>query len=384
MGWFCQPQKSAKGRNEVQILRDWRCQGVTGPRNQWRNRRGRAPIRLPAGRRPSSPMPAHAIILANSEVRDEVLAAGAAMLRDGAAALDVAEHIARAVEDDPDEHSVGYGGYPNILGAVELDASIIDGATRRVGAVAALTGFAHPVTVARAVMERLPHLLLVGEGAARFAREIGAEQRDLLSPEARERWLARLHELGADAPAAPPPAAAHPAGLIDLVRRALSQADGHDTMNVIVRDAAGNLASAVTTSGVPWKHPGRVGDSPVIGAGNYADNRHGAATCLGWGELAIRTGAARAAVALLEAGHAPADAGARVTRDLQSLCTGDQSVRLLMMDAHGTPIGFATQAGFSYKVQRATDPAPATLPNLVPEDETDPAPALLHARRPGR
>ncbi len=305
-------------------------------------------------------MPAHAIILANSEVRDEVLAAGAAMLRAGAAALDVAEHIARAVEDDPDEHSVGYGGHPNILGAVELDASIIDGATRRAGAVAALTGFAHPVTVARAVMERLPHLLLVGEGAAHFAHEIGAEQRDMLSPEARGRWLARLRELGTDAPPA------HPAGVIDLVRRALSQADGHDTMNVIVRDAAGNLASAVTTSGVPWKHPGRVGDSPVIGAGNYADNRHGAATCLGWGELAIRTGAARAAVALLEAGHSLDHAGARVTRDLQSLCTGDQSVRLLMMDARGTPIGFATQAGFSYKVQRATDPAPATLPNLVP------------------
>lgn len=325
--------------------------------------------RLPA-------MPPAFTILANSEVRDEFLAAAAAMLRAGASALDAAEQVARQVEDDPDEHSVGYSGWPNLLGEVELDASIMDGTTRRAGAVGALTGFAHPVSVARAVMERLPHLLLVGAGAARFAGEIGADRREMLSPEAREKWLARLREwqLWPDDLDPALPAArlrqeldARLPGLTTIMRRVLGQGDGHDTMNVLVRDSAGRLAVAVTTSGVPWKHPGRCGDSPIIGAGNYADDRHGAAACLGWGEVAIRAGAARLAVAFLQAGHPFAEAGAAVARDLRSLCTGDQSVRLLLMDAAGHAAAFATHPGFACKVLTADDPAPRLLEAAVPD-----------------
>jgi len=297
------------------------------------------------------------IILANAEVRDEFIAEGMRQLLRGASAGDVAERIACAVEDDPDEHTVGYGGWPNILGEVELDASFMDGAARRAGAVAALKGYRHPISIARQVMLRLPHVLLAGDGAARFAAEIGAERRDMLSPEARLAWMDRLAEVGD----------AQGQGTIDLAVRALRQPLGSDTMNVIVRDAAGNLCSAVTTSGIAWKYPGRVGDSPLIGAGNYCDNRYGAAACMGLGEAAIRVGASLQAVMLLRLGWPLEAAGREVARQLSELLDepsdGDHMrradwVRLLMMDARGGVGAFATRPGLSFKVQTADDPQP--------------------------
>jgi isoaspartyl peptidase/L-asparaginase-like protein (Ntn-hydrolase superfamily) len=122
------------------------------------------------------------------------LPTGIRVLAKGGTALDAVEACARIVEADPSDDTVGYGGLPNVLGVVELDASIIDGTTHAAGSVAALTGFTHPITVARAVMDRLPHVMLVGAGAARFAREIGAEEGDLLTPGSRERWIARLRD----------------------------------------------------------------------------------------------------------------------------------------------------------------------------------------------
>jgi beta-aspartyl-peptidase (threonine type) len=310
------------------------------------------------------------LILANAEIHDDVIADGAARLRSGAGAADVAERIARAAEEDPDEHTVGYGGWPNLLGEVELDASFMDGATRRAGAVAGLRGFAHPISVARAAMEQMPHVLLCGKGAEHFASAIGAETRDMLSPEARAAWITRLRELGVVAPSAPDPEppldpmTVH--NIIGTVRRAIGLREGGDTMNVIVRDLHGNIASAVTTSGVAWKHPGRVGDSPLIGAGNYADNRFGAATCMGWGEIAIRTGAARSAVLLMETGRTPAQAAEAVVRDMRELCTDGLSVRLLVLGADGTPAAAASHPGIHWKLQRASDPAPRTMESAVP------------------
>lgn len=306
------------------------------------------------------------IVLANAEIRDEFISEGVDRLRHGENAGDVAEFIACAVEDDPDEHTVGYGGWPNILGEVELDASFMDGATLCAGAVAALKGFRHPISVARQVMLRLPHVLLAGEGAARFAAEIGAERRDMLSPEAREAWQQRIAAIARDGDTK---------DAITLTMRALAERRGSDTMNVIVRDDAGNICSAVTTSGIAWKYPGRVGDSPLIGAGNYCDSRYGAATCMGLGEAAIRLSAAAQAVMLMRMGWSLEAAGREVTRQLSALLGESTAedhmrradwVRILLMDAAGNTGAFATRPGLSYKVQRGSDPRPVTCEAVWP------------------
>lgn len=136
------------------------------------------------------------LILLNGEVKDAILIAGIESLRKGASAADVAEQVARDVEDDIDEHSVGFSGLPNILGEVELDAAFMEGESLSAGAVAAVKGFRHPISIARQVMARLPHVLLAGEGAERFADEIGAERGDLLTDSAREIWRKRILDSG--------------------------------------------------------------------------------------------------------------------------------------------------------------------------------------------
>ncbi|MCS7054630.1 MAG: isoaspartyl peptidase/L-asparaginase [Thermoflexales bacterium] len=306
------------------------------------------------------------VVLANAEIRDEFISEGVERLRHGASAGDVAEFIACAVEDDPDEHTVGYGGWPNILGEVELDASFMDGATLRAGAVAALKGFRHPISIARQVMLRLPHVLLAGEGAARFAAEIGAERRDMLSPEARAAWQQRIAAIGEDT---------HQRDTIALTLRALGERRGSDTMNVIVRDAAGHICSAVSTSGIAWKYPGRVGDSPLVGAGNYCDDRYGAAACMGLGEAAMRVGAAVQAVMLMRLGWSLESAGREVARQLSDLLGAPAAedptrhahwVRILLMDAAGHVGAFATRPGLCYKVQRADDPHPLLREAVCP------------------
>jgi beta-aspartyl-peptidase (threonine type) len=183
------------------------------------------------------------------------------ILSSGGTALDAVEAATRIVEANPDDHSVGYGGYPNLLGEVELDASIMDGATLRAGAVGALKGFRHPITVARQVMEQLPHVMLAGEGAARFAAELGLPREELLTDEAARVWregvAGRLPEAFRDAQGAI---------IAGLLGRASHLATDPErvagTVNFIALDAAGHLASAVSTSGWAWKYPGRLGDSP--------------------------------------------------------------------------------------------------------------------------
>ncbi len=218
-----------------------------------------------------------AVLLVASANGDVGMETGWRVLAEGGSALDAVEAATREVEANPDDHTVGLGGYPNARGEVELDASIMDGTTRRAGGVGALRGYVHAISVARAVMERTQHVLVVGDGAAALAEEIGLPPTDLLTDAARAVW-----ERGS-------PKAADP-----------EQAAG--TVNFIAIDAHGAMASAVSTSGWAWKHPGRLGDSPVIGAGNYCDVRFGAATCTGFGELAIRSGTARRVVADLARG----------------------------------------------------------------------------------
>ncbi|MEO6062665.1 MAG: isoaspartyl peptidase/L-asparaginase [Thermoflexales bacterium] len=310
------------------------------------------------------------LIVANGEVKDEIVQRGAAALRAGASAAAVAEQVARDVEDDADDHSVGFSGKPNILGTVECDASFMEGTTRLAGAVAALRDIRHPISVARQVMLRLPHVLLAGEGANRFAAEIGAERRNMLSPAARELWLERLKAIGLSDDEIHDIATGHPpADVITLVKRAVGWRDGTDTMNVMVRDAAGHLSVAVTTSGISWKYPGRVGDSPIIGAGIYADDRYGAAACMGLGEITIRLGSSLKAVTLMQAGKTIGETGQWVIREMAEMLSpggGDHMkhvdwVRIILIDAHGKAAAFATRPGLFVKMQSADELTPRVV-----------------------
>jgi beta-aspartyl-peptidase (threonine type) len=254
-------------------------------------------------------------------------AAGIAVLRKGGSALDAVEACARVIEADPSDTSVGRGGHPNVLGVVELDASLVDGTTHRVGAVGALVGYLHPISVARAVMERLPHVMLVGGGAAKFAAEIRAEKATLLTPSTRRMWVARLAKVRET------PASVKRRGkLAPVVAKIVGEERG--TVNFIALDRAGNIASAVTTSGWAYKYPGRLGDSPIVGAGNFCDTRYGGACCTGFGELAIRSVTAKTAVDRLAGGMSPSDVAKRAIADANAL--EDAAFNIVVLAADGS------------------------------------------------
>jgi L-asparaginase len=245
------------------------------------------------------------------------MGAAAEVLKAGGRALDAVEAGIRLVETAPEVHSVGQDAWPNLLGQSELDASLMDGRTLATGAVGALQGYIHPISVARRVMEQLPHVMLVGAGAARFAREVGAEiasdaPGESQSAEVREGWASWLRERMTIEMWEKWPAER-------LAPWACLTADpetAHGTVCIMARDGRGDIASGVSTSGWAWKYPGRLGDSPIIGAGNYADNRYGTAACTGFGEMAIRTSAARSALLYVKMGMTIAEALDAVATDL--------------------------------------------------------------------
>lgn len=270
------------------------------------------------------------IVVTNDEGRPGV-GRTAAMLREGADALDAIEAGVRLVEADPSVHTVGRGGLANMAGRVQLDAMIMDGETLRSGAVGAVEGFAHPISIARAVLEDLPHELLVGPGAERFAAEVGAERTDNLTDAAAEIWLDWLE---ANAPAAARARWRDDAALASYVRGAIRadllpderdadpKPQGGDTTTFLAIDGRGALGVGVSTSGWAWKYPGRLGDSPIVGAGAYADSRYGAAACTGTGEMAIRAGTSRSIVLYLKMGLALTDAVDAAIDDLRGLKGG--------------------------------------------------------------
>jgi len=294
-----------------------------------------------------------------SERAEVGLAAGMALLRAGASAMDAVEAAIKVAEANEADHYVGVGGLPNLLGEVELDASIMDGATQRAGAVAAVTGFPHPISIARAVCERLPqHLLLVGAGAERFADEVGIARGRTLTDEARQMWLDGLEPSGLTAAETThgPGEAAYRRHVLQRLAAMAPPSGPWGTTNVLALDAAGNLAAGVSTSGYPWKYPGRVGDSALIGAGNYCDNRVGAAACTGRGELAIRACTARAVLLALQAGSDPQDACA--TALAQTLDLPDEfrsPLQALCLTPDGRHGGASTKAGSTYGVLTADD-----------------------------
>lgn len=248
-------------------------------------------------------------------------------LQAGKSALEAMEQGIRAVEANEIDWSVGKGGYPNALGEVELDAGVMDGRSRASGAVGGLKGFLHPVSVAYAVMQRLPHVLLVGEGAARFADEIGAERDQLLTEVMRQNYAQWqkdfLHGDGLD-------------DLINAVKRSADPQRKDETTVYLVQDRNGDIAAATSTSGWAWKYPGRLGDTPIAGAGFYADNRYGATACTGKGELAIRTSLARFTVSLMQAGRSVQEATQEALLDLLRLPDiGEAELQLHAIDAQG-------------------------------------------------
>ncbi len=271
------------------------------------------------------------------------------VLRNGGSALDAAIAGTRIVEANPEDHTVGYSGLPNMLGDVELDASVMEGRGLRAGSVGALKGYQDAVDLARRVMDTLPHVLIAGEGAAQLAAELGFEPKDLLTPEAKAIWEKRIAD-DADRDAS------YLKRVRELVSASASDPDyaglgepPHGTVNVIARDRNGDIACAVSTSGWAWKYPGRMGDSPVIGAGNYADNRWGAAGCTGRGEMAQRCLTAHSVVTFMRFGMPLDEALTTAMNDLAHLDDPFRSeMNIVALDKDGNPGAASTAKDKTY------------------------------------
>lgn len=274
------------------------------------------------------------------------LPAAMRVLRAGGSALDAVEAAARIVEADPADTSVGRGGWPNILGTVEVDASIMDGTTRRAGAVGAVRGYLYPISIARAVMEQLPHVMLVGDGAMRFAREIGAERARLLTPRTRALWVDFLRQVRET-----PASVGRRTKLAPVVMKTVGL-ERKGTVNFIAIDRKGHMASAVSTSGWGYKYPGRLGDSPIIGAGNYCDERYGGACCTGFGELAMRTLAAKTAVDRLARGTSPDEVARAAIRDVNELDAPRPAAMNIVVLARDGTYASATNRRFASQTKR--------------------------------
>lgn len=216
--------------------------------------------------------------------------------------LDAAIAGVNIVEDDPNEHTVGLGGLPNEDGVVELDSAVMHGPTAKGGAVAALRNIRNPSKVAKLVMERTDHVLLVGEGALRFARAHGFKEEELLTDEARQMWLKWKENLSPEDDWIPSPPS-------KVRKRSASRSTRPTgTIHLSALDKAGDLAGVTTTSGLAYKLAGRVGDSPILGAGVYTDNDVGSAGGTGRGEACLLTCASFLVVENMRAGKSPEEA----------------------------------------------------------------------------
>ncbi len=245
----------------------------------------------------------------------EAVAKAMEVVQGGGDTLDAVVQGVNIVERDPNDTSVGYGGLPNLDGVVQLDSSLMHGPTRGAGAVASLEGVKTPSLVARDVMRYTDHVLLVGPGAQEFAKSMGYPIEDLLTEESRRRWVewrARLSDR--DDFLIPEGSMRGGSGFRPESSYGDGLLDSHDgvrpqgTINCNVVNADGDISGVTTTSGLAWKIPGRVGDSPIIGAGLYVDNDVGAAGSTGRGEAVIKTVGGHSVVELMRSGMHPEDA----------------------------------------------------------------------------
>lgn len=244
-------------------------------------------------------------------------------------ALDAVETGVRVPEADPKERSVGLGGRPDRDGRVTLDACIMDD-NLNIGSVACLEHIVHPISVARAVMEKTPHVMLVGEGALQFALSQGFKKENLLVEESEMEWKEWLKKSN---------------------YKPVVNIENHDTIGMIALDMNGNLSGACTTSGMAYKMHGRVGDSPIIGAGLYVDNEVGAATATGHGEEVIRVAGSHLVVELMRQGHSPQQACEEAIeriykRNIKRL--NEIQIGFLAMNKNGETGAYCLQKGFNY------------------------------------
>lgn len=226
------------------------------------------------------------------------------LIQNGADALDAVIGGVNLVEEDPADMTVGYGGLPNAEGVVQLDSAVMHGPTGRAGSVASLEGIKYPSKVARLVLQRTDHVLLVSEGAQRFAKMHGFPVENLLTEAARRRWVRWVETLSTKDDYLPPHSINDTeigANLQDITRH-------YGTIHCSAIDLSGNISSVTTTSGLAFKIPGRVGDSPIIGAGLYCDNEVGAAGSTGRGEANLESLASFLIVERMRAGDGPQEA----------------------------------------------------------------------------
>jgi N4-(beta-N-acetylglucosaminyl)-L-asparaginase len=290
----------------------------------------------PPGRRP--------LIVSTWDFGKASNAAAWSALQDGRSPLDAVEAGARVAESDADNQSVGLGGLPDRDGRVTLDACVMDH-DGRAGSVCFLEGIEHPVSVARLVMERTPHVMLAGSGARRFALEHGFAERDLLTEPARRAWEDWRRE-GRYEPRA--------------------NRERHDTLGILALDRNGRCAAACTTSGMAFKMHGRVGDSPIIGAALFVDGAVGAATATGHGEFVMRTLGSFLVVELMRQGRSPQAACEEAVGRIASGLGGDPGevqVGYLAVSTDGQLGAFSVQPGFQYAVRDAQRDAVLDAPS---------------------
>jgi len=253
------------------------------------------------------------------------------VLAAGGRALDAVEQGVKLVEADPSERSVGYGGRPDCDGRVTLDACIMD-ENLNIGSVACLEHIMHPISVARAVMEKTPHVMLVGDGALQFAETQGFKRTKLLTPESEAEWKEWLKK---------------------SEYKPKVNIENHDTIGMIALDKEGRLSGACTTSGMAFKMHGRVGDSPIIGAGLYVDGEVGAATATGHGEEVIRIAGCHLVVELMRQGRTPEEACREAVERVyrrQKHRLSEIQVGFIALNREGKYGAFCLQPGFTFAV----------------------------------
>jgi L-asparaginase len=279
------------------------------------------------------------------------------MLRDGAITLDAMVAGISKVESEVKVRSVGYGGWPNMLGNMELDAAVMDGNTRDVGTVGAVPNTLPVARLAYEVMKRLPHVMLTGDGARRFATEIGFAEDDVLFEDSRRVWWERLEK-----ELSPEDLAKFPNIPLAPLSRAITDPERvRDTTVFLSADSARGIHAATSTSGWAWKYPGRLGDSPIPGAGFYADSRYGAAACTHTGEMTMRCSTARTVVLAMKLGYSLSDAVKLAVDELDELSTGFLAgVVIHAVDAKGNHevVNFRCEGEIRYWLWEESMPEP--------------------------